>query len=391
MELLVSPIRCYSWGSRTAIATMQGRPEPTPQPEAELWMGAHPDSPSSVVRGDVSVRLDDAISADPVALLGPESVEHFGPRLPFMLKVLAAASPLSLQAHPDPATAARRYAEEAGVPVERRLYTDPYAKPELLVALDDFDTLCGFRDPRRSADVIETLGVPALTPVVDALRAGSVEQRLRSAVSMLLRWPSSERRGIVAAVVPAARRLGLDYVGELGDRFPEDMAVVVALLLNHVQLGSGEGIWMPDGNLHAYLSGTGVELLASSDNVLRGGFTPKRVDVDELLRVLRFEVLPDPVVKPVVLSGDMAEDMVTWPVPAAEFALVRMTVTRSGGLVELPAAGPRIVFCVTGTVVLDDGTPMDLRAGQSAFGPAGRCLSVRGDGTIFVATTGVTA
>ncbi len=385
MELLESSIRAYSWGSRTAIAAMQGRPGPTAQPEAELWMGAHPDSPSSVVRGGRAARLDDVISDDPVGLLGDDTVEQFGPRLPFMLKVLAAASPLSLQAHPDPVMAARRYAEEAHLPGEKRLYTDPYAKPELLVALDDFDTLCGFRDPGRSADVIESLDVDVLAPVIRVLRTGAVATRLRTAISMLLRWPANERRSVVTAVVSAARRLGLDYIVDLGEQFEDDMGIVVALLLNHVQLGAGEGIWMPDGNLHAYLRGIGMELLASSDNVLRGGFTAKRVDVEELIRVLRFEVLPDPVVKPVVL----APDVVTWPVPAPEFALIRTTVTRSGGVVTFEPAGPRIVFCVTGSVTLDDGTPIVLAGGQSAFGAAGRSLSVFGDGTVFVATTGV--
>jgi mannose-6-phosphate isomerase len=382
MELLESPVRGYSWGSHTAIAEMQGRPAPTTAPEAELWMGAHPDSPSTLIRDGVSQRLDEVIAAEPQRLLGAALVERFGPRLPFMLKVLAADSPLSLQAHPDSVIAARRYAEEAALPAGERLYTDPYAKPELLVAVDDFDTLCGFRDPNQSADVLASLDIGALEPVIASLRIGSVEARLRTAVNTLLRWPERLREPVVTAVVAATRALGIDYATDLGERFAADMGVVVALLLNHVELGAGDAIWMPAGNIHAYLRGIGVELLASSDNVLRGGFTEKRVDVDELMRVVRFEVLPDPVVKPVVL----APGVLTWPVPAAEFALVRADIT--GEPVRLEAGGPRLVFCSGGALTVDDGVPLGLTSGQSAFGPAGTPISISGDGVVFIATAG---
>ncbi len=382
MELLDSPVRGYDWGSHSVIARMQGRAFPTDAPEAELWMGAHPDSPSSVIRDGMPCRLDEVITAEPLEMLGPGVYRRFGRRLPFMLKLLAAESPLSLQAHPDPEVAARRYAQEARLPADERLYTDPYAKPELLVAIDDFDSLCGFRDPGRSADVLESLDVAELAPVIAALRTGPTGARLRTAVSALLRWPASERAQVVGAVVEACRRAGIGYAADLGDRFGADMGVIVALLLNHIELGTGDAIWMPAGNMHAYLRGTGVELLASSDNVLRGGFTRKRIDVDELIRVVRFEVLADPVVKPVVL----APGVLTWPVPVPEFALVRTDIGPEA--VRLEAAGPRVVFCCAGSVVVDDGEPVSLRGGQSAFGAAGHPVSISGEGTVFVASTG---
>ena len=381
MELLDNPIRDYAWGSRTAIAAMQGR-SPTENPEAELWMGAHPDSPSTLTRHGVRARLDDVIAAEP-GLLGADTVAEFGPRLPFMLKVLAAASPLSLQAHPDSATAARRYADEASVPADQRLYRDPFAKPELLVALDDFDTLCGFRDPSISADVLASLGVPALASVIETLRAGDAETRLRSATAALLKWPAPTRAAVVDAVVASARRRSLGYIADLGERFAGDMGVVVAVLLNHVKLSAGEAIWMPAGNLHAYLRGTGMEVLATSDNVLRGGFTAKRVDVDELMHVLRYEVLAEPVVKPVAPGPGIR----SWPVPATDFALLQVTLATSDAPVVLTGSGPRIVFCLTGSVHIDDGSPVDLVAGKAAFGPAGPHLALSGDGEVFVATT----
>jgi mannose-6-phosphate isomerase len=369
MEALVGQIRPYAWGSRTAIATLQGRPVPSDGPEAELWLGAHPDSPSSVVRSGAPVPLTDIIATAPAALLGGAAVTRFGPRLPFLLKVLAAAEPLSLQAHPDAERAREAYA--AG----HASYRDAYHKPELLVAVTEFDALCGFRDPAAAARDLAAIGVPELTPVVDALHAAD----LCAAVSALLEWPEPSRAGLVAA---AAQRGGL--AAQLAGRYPTDVGVLVALLLNRVRLEPGEAIWMPAGNLHAYLSGTGIEVMAASDNVLRGGFTSKPVDVPELLRVLRFEVLADPVVRAV----RVAPGLVTWPVPVPDFALYRALV--DGTEVTVPATGPRIALCLAGPVRVDDGAgEVRLDAGQAAIGAAGaKPVSVTGRGEVFVATTG---
>ncbi len=284
--------------------------------------------------------------------------------------MLAADEPLSLQAHPDPDRAREAYA--AGHPS----YRDGYHKPELLVAVTEFDALCGFRDPAASARVLAGFGVPALDPVVAALQAGD----LGTAVSTLLSWPSSGRRELVAAAAA-----GDTLAAELGARYPDDVGVVVALLLNRVRLAPGEGIWMPAGNLHAYLRGTGVEIMAASDNVLRGGLTPKPVDVPELLRVLRFEVLADPVVRPVRL----APGLVTWPVPVPDFALYRAQV--DGSEVAVPATGPRIALCLAGTVRVDDGTgEVTLVSGQAAVGPAvTKPVSVAGHGEVYLASTGL--
>jgi mannose-6-phosphate isomerase len=370
MEPLDGVIRPYAWGSRTAIAALQGRPVPSEGPEAELWLGAHPDSPATLPRPGGPVALTDLIATKPAALLGEAALARFGPRLPFLLKVLAAAQPLSLQAHPDPRRAREAY--EDGHPS----YRDPYHKPELLVAVTGFDALCGFRDPAASARVLDGLGAPELAPVIEALHAGD----LRTAVATLLEWPSAERPGLVAS---AAARDGL--AAELASQYPADVGVLVALLLNRVRLEPGEGIWMPAGNLHAYLSGTGVEIMAASDNVLRGGLTPKPVDVPELLRVLRFEVLADPVVRPVrVASG-----LVTWPVPVPDFALYRADV--DGSEVAVPASGPRIALCLAGAVLVDDGAgEVSLGAGQAALGAASaKPVVVNGRGELYLATTGL--
>jgi mannose-6-phosphate isomerase len=379
VQRLNNPIRGYAWGSRTVIAAMQGR-APTGEPEAELWIGAHPDQPSTLERSGESLAA--AIAAAPERMLGDRALAEFGPRLPFLLKVLAADEPLSLQAHPDARRARDRYA--AGDPN----YTDPHHKPELLVATSDFEVLCGFRDPKKSAEALQALEVPALAPVIDALGAG--DPGLRGAVNALLGWPEEGRRGLVEAIVTAGRRAGDDHafaagyamVERLADRYPGDVGVVVALLLNHVRLAPGEAIWLPAGNLHSYLRGVGVEVMAASDNVLRGGLTPKRVDVRELVEVLRFESLTDPVVRAV----DVAPGVRTWPVPAAEFALFRARLDDRVPTAELTLTGPRVALCVGGELsVADDDGAVTLHGGQAAFGPASdRPIRVSGRGDGFV-------
>lgn len=383
MEPLEGRIRPYAWGSRTAIAALQGRPA-SAEPEAELWLGAHPDSPALLSRPDGQISLLDLIAADPAALLGDAALARFGARLPFLLKVLAAEEPLSLQAHPGAEHAAEAYA--AGCDG----YRDGHHKPELLVAISDFDALCGFADPAASARVLSGLGVPALEPVVAALDAGD----LRAAVTTLLQWPEQGRAELVTAVASAAARVppsvapgaggGAALAVELAARYPDDLGVVVALLLNRVLLRPGEAIWMPAGNLHAYLHGTGIEIMAASDNVLRGGLTTKAVNVPELLRVLRFDVLDDPVVPPV----QVAPGVVTWSVPASEFALYRVQVHDSAAVVAAP--GPRIALCLAGVVRVDDGVAeARLAAGEAAVGAAApRPVSVTGSGELYLATTG---
>jgi len=317
---LTGVIRPYAWGSHTAIAELQGRPAPTEAPEAELWLGAHPDDPSIVGGAAGEVSLASFIGGNPQAQLGDRVLGEFGPRLPYLLKVLAAEAPLSLQAHPDLEYAKRAFARQQADPSLPKNYTDANHKPEMLVALTPFEALCGFRAPAAAADAIEALALPALDPVVKSLRDGD----LRSAVETLLSWPHDDRAALIDSVVAAARSHPGDdacaLAVSLAGYYPGDPGVLVALLLNHVRLQPGEAIWMPAGNLHAYLKGAGIELMAASDNVLRGGLTPKRVDVPELLKVLVFEVLDDPIRKPTELSPGV----LTWPVPVPDFVLYRL-------------------------------------------------------------------
>jgi mannose-6-phosphate isomerase len=377
---LHNQIQPYAWGSRTVLATLQGRPSPTAQPEAELWLGTHPAGPSMVHDGaQTASTLTDVIAKDPQAMLGDRVVGSFGPRLPYLLKVLAADRPLSIQVHPDAAQARAGFDREEAAAPAIRTYSDPYPKPELLVALTPFEALCGFRDPDVIAAELDGLGVAALSSVIEALRTGSVAQRLERALAMLLDWPVATRGDLVSSVVaahPLARRLASDY--------PADLGVVVALLLNHCHLRPGEAVFMPAGNVHAYLHGAGVEIMAASDNVLRCGLTGKHVDAAELRRIVRYEVLADPIYAPTVLGPGLTG----WRPPVAEFSLVRAVVS-AGAAVTLPGEGPRIVICVRGEATLRADTTSVLPSGRAVYIAADApSLDVSGDAEIFQATVG---
>jgi mannose-6-phosphate isomerase len=364
---LDGPIRPYAWGSRSFLATLQGRPVPAPDPEAELWLGAHPDAPALAD----GVPLGELISADPAGMLGPEVLDRYGVRLPYILKVLAAERALSIQVHPD--------AAQARVGFERGSsnYTDPHPKPELLVAITPFEGLCGFRDPATTADELAELGVPALKPVVEMLRTGDVGDRLREALATLLAWPAATRAELVGAVAASGHPLAALLAGD----YPGDIGVVVALLLNHVRLAPGEAIFMPAGNVHAYIRGAGVEILGASDNVVRAGLTAKPVEPDELMRLVRYEVLADPVYPATSLGVGLTE----WAPPVDEFRLIRGT-----GGTTLPGEGPRIVVCLRGNASLRSGAAtVALPPGAAVFlGADEPAVEVTGDAEVFQACPG---
>jgi mannose-6-phosphate isomerase len=328
-----------------------------------------------------SMPLPQLIADDPAGVLGGPAVARFGPRLPYLLKFLAAAQPLSLQVHPDAEQARAGYERENATDAAVRNYVDPYHKPELLVALEPFDALCGFRDPDESAEVLAGFEVPRLKPVIEALRTGSAELRLRTAVQRLFALGPD----VVADVRTATSH---PLVALLGEGYPDDVGVIMALLLNRFTLQPGEGVFVPAGTMHAYLSGVGIEVMAASDNVLRGGLTPKHVDTDELARILRYEALEPPVVRPEPLTGPVSE----WPTPTAEFSLTRAEPGTSPA--QLGGEGPRILLCVRGTAHLRCGDErLDLARGESVFVAAHEpAVTVTGrDATVFQAAPGTEA
>jgi mannose-6-phosphate isomerase len=398
VDLLDPVVQPYAWGSRTAIAELQGRQAPTARPEAELWMGAHPSAPSGLDRGGVRTTLDAVVAADPAGELGAQCAKRFGGRLPFLLKVLAAENALSIQVHPSRAQAEAGFREETerGLPPgdQARNYVDDWPKPEILCALTPFEVLAGMRTAADAAELLRELGVGELEPVAADLAAAPVPEALTAALGRVLNWPAEGRAALVAAVVAACERLAATDSGyaaacraivRLGAEHPGDLGVVAALLLRHAVLRPAEAVFLPAGGLHSYLHGIGVELLANSDNVVRAGLTGKHIDVPELLK-LTDPAVPVPVIEPRPLgAGVFAYDS-----PAPEFRLYLAEL--SAATIALPGGGPRLVLCAEGTATLRSaaGSELTVRRGESCFLSASdHTPTASGPAVIFLAESGI--
>jgi mannose-6-phosphate isomerase len=383
VELLRGAIRRYAWGSRTAIADFTGRSAPTAHPEAELWLGAHPADPAWVTTKDGDRSLLDVVRADPEGQLGPVVRGRFGDVLPFLVKVLAADEPLSLQAHPSTEQAVDGYQREdrMGVPLSSpvRNYRDRSHKPEILVAIEPFEALAGFRPVARTVELMRALAVAELAPVIDLLDGQSDADGLRLLFTTWITAPQPDLDSLVNAVLDGAvgylRSGATEFaeeartVLELGERYPGDAGVLASLLLNRLRLAPGEALYMPAGNLHSYLRGVGFEVMASSDNVLRGGLTPKHVDVPELLRVLDFTPAGEDLLHP-GLHQDGFE--LEYRTPATEFAVSMLTLDGDnlGHEVDAPCRhdGPQILVCADGVaVVRAKSDTLTLERGSAAW------------------------
>jgi mannose-6-phosphate isomerase len=393
MERLVGVVQPYAWGSPTVIPELLGV-EPSGEPQAELWFGAHPLAPS-MAAGEP---LDKIVDRDPEAVVGTASVDAFGPRLPFLVKIIAADRPLSLQAHPTRQQAEAGYAREeaAGVPRDapHRTYRDGWPKPEVLCALRDTEALCGFRDPSETYALFERLRVARVLPLVAPLGDESLPpmERLAVVFGRLLRL-NANRRPVVDEVLSVAAQVSDDgelgkfarTATEIGSSYPGDPGVLAALLMNRITLRPNEALYLPAGNLHAYLSGGGVEIMANSDNVLRGGLTPKHIDVAELLRVVDFTPGFGGLISPVEESPGAWR----YPTPAPEFALWRLEPGEDQ--LTVPATGGgRILLVTDGSAILSSRhEDLALARGESALVTATEEASIVGPATVFVGAPGV--
>lgn len=315
--------RDYAWGSSTLIAQYLGR-VPSGGPEAEVWLGAHPACPARVTGGrHDGTTLDAAIEAEGLAQ----------PAL--LLKVLAAAAPLSLQVHPDDARAREGFAREdaAGIPRDaaHRSYRDPYAKPELIVAVTPFEALCGFRSREEALATLDALAAldARIASVAEHVRSGDALEWLLSGAPEVAE--AVEAASAAAPELAATHPRDADTIARIAEAHPGDPGLLVALLLQRLTLAPGEALYLPAGNMHAYLEGLGMELMGPSDNVLRGGLTPKHVDVAELLAVVDRSPLADP-----RLPATPLEDAIAYR-PEAPFELRRVSGEHAIG-----AAGERV-------------------------------------------------
>ncbi len=389
---LIGVRQSYPWGTKDAIPSLIGQ-APDAKPWAEQWYGAHPlgDSPTP----------DGATLSEHLAQqqdqLGKAALMTFGRRLPFLMKILSAASPLSLQAHPTRQQAREGHARESllGVPLgaPERSFKDDWPKPETIVALTSFEALVGFRDPVRTAQLFEDLGVgDALASVIGPLRDRDGSPALQEVFLDVLSL--DDRRHLVDEVLGAAVN-HLDAPGELGlfartaveidEYFPSDPGILAALLLNRFSLEPGQALALAPGVMHSYLRGCCIEVMANSDNVLRGGLTAKHIDVDALLHVVSFAPTPAEVLLP---SG--SDGTYIYPTSFEEFELWLLQPT-DGSPLQVPRSDSgRICLVASGSFELSgDGDPVVLKPGKAVFIGAGEAIVARGEGQLFVAATGV--
>lgn len=390
MHLLDCPVQTYAWGDTQAIPELLGR-EPTGEPVAELWMGAHRLAPS-IANG---TPLNELIRNDPESMLGPEVASDFG-ELPFLAKILAAAKPLSIQAHPTLEQARAGFGRENEAGIERgareRVYSDPNHKPELVCALSVFDAKCGFRMIDQTRELFDELGGDELSPLREMLSSPKpAAEVLATTLTWLLELSSESANSLCQALVAqsvAGHWTGawfgpdLRWTPEIAQQYPGDIGSVVALLLNHVTLLPGQALFLGAGNLHSYLKGVAVEIMANSNNVVRGGLTPKHIDIPELLAV----VDTTPIEVPIQDAGPGSH---SFDAPVADFGLTRIVL---GDSREVVPAGPEIVFATEGNPVLTSvGTAQEitLSKGTVVFVPASEgAYRVSGLGVAWRATAG---
>jgi len=377
---LLNSIQDYEWGSPTAIPALLGTPNPEGKPQAELWMGAHPKAPSRLLdpqEGAVDgcqhgagapSSLAELVAAAPEEALGRPVAERFGKELPFLFKVLAAAKGLSIQVHPNLEQARAGFAREnaAGIPLSspERTYQDPNHKPEIICALTPFWGMCGFRPLKEIHAELARLGIAGVGGAAAAYEEAAPRATtdsapgLRAFLERILSLAGEEREATLARALEACRSLRseaprYDWVVRLGGQFPGDIGALAPLYLNLVLLEPGEALYLPAGELHAYLGGTGVELMANSDNVLRGGLTAKHVDLPELFSLLTFRTAPLEVVRPKRVNDSLEQ----YPTPTSEFRLARITLDHSSDYRAPLHRSIELLICIEGKGEISYGHP----------------------------------
>jgi mannose-6-phosphate isomerase len=387
-----NPIQNYAWGSFTAIAGLMGSNEPSDQPQAEIWMGAHPKASSSIRYQGAWHRLDQVIGRHPEQFLGHAAMDRFGNELPFLLKILAVSLPLSIQAHPNAVQAKRGFALENNQKVElnanHRNYKDERHKPECICALTPFWGLCGFRTKDEMLSLMESVWPEAHQPALKLLQ----DQGIKAFFENIMMLPKDARVDLVSQTVERIRALDgkaalFSWMLRLQQQYPGDIGVLSPLLLNLVELKPGQALFLNAGQLHAYLDGVGVEIMANSDNVLRGGLTPKHIDVPELLNILDFSAMRLNILEPQAM--DTFESYYTSPVD--DFRLSVIAVQPSKPCVcDNRSPVPEILLCTESAKGLQcrfKHTVVPLNKGRSLFVPAEVTgYSLHGCGTVYKAS-----
>lgn len=384
-------IQNYAWGSKSAIAQLMKRPAPTEKPEAELWLGAHPKSPSHVRVDDRWLDLEQWIAQNPNKILGPGVNAHFNGVLPYLLKILAAAQPLSIQAHPGKEQARQGYEIEnkRKVPMDagHRNYKDPNHKPECICALSPFWALCGFRNNVNILYILRDIWPYNYSNDLAVLEKVDLKTFFKQLMTM-----DSDRRStliceLIKNIPPDTNQNAIHrWMVQFQTLYPGDVGVLSPALLNLIELKPGEALALPAGQLHAYLDGLGIELMANSDNVLRGGLTPKHVDVPELIKVLDFNPNTPEILKPVGKSNHER----FYPSVSEEFKLfVVQPEPGKDYVVKDRPQMPEILLCTSGRALVRSQSiekPVELSQGHSVFVTAAADqYEIQGEAVIYKA------
>ncbi|CAH6070950.1 TPA: mannose-6-phosphate isomerase [Citrobacter koseri] len=368
MQKLINSVQNYAWGSKTALTELYGIANPSQQPMAELWMGAHPKSSSRIEGADgKAVSLRDVIEHDKATLLGESVAKRFG-ELPFLFKVLCAAQPLSIQVHPNKHNSEMGFAKEnaAGIPMDaaERNYKDPNHKPELVFALTPFLAMNAFREFSEIVSLLQPVS-GAHTAIAHFLQEPNAE-RLSQLFASLLNMQGDEKSRALAVLKAALNnQQGEPWqtIRVISEFYPDDSGLFSPLLLNVVKLNPGEAMFLFAETPHAYLQGVALEVMANSDNVLRAGLTPKYIDIPELVANVKFVAKPaDQLLTTPVKHGAELD----FPIPVEDFAFSLHDLSAQETAISQQSAA--ILFCVEGEAVLSKGEQrLVLKPGESAF------------------------
>jgi len=370
--ILKNPVQEYAWGSYSAIQELLGKTLPSDRPMAEMWMGAHPISPSEVLIGEQWRSLDEVIEGSPESILGKRVAEKFANKLPFLFKILAVSKPLSVQIHPNIEQAREGFAREnrLHIPLDapNRNYRDDNHKPELLLAITCFTCLKGFRRINEIIGLMERIAPTGLSNELTQLRKNPEASGLKSFFNSLMSMDKSRRKQVLGeAVSLAEKRADQDpsyhWMVQLTREYPEDIGVFSPVLLNFVELRPGDAMFLEAGELHSYLNGLAMELMANSDNVLRGGLTPKYRDVPELLKLVDFKTGPALPVRPERLGTCES----AYQTPAREFTLSLISVNKGKSFESQRDRSVEILICMEGE---GTGQVLALTKGRSVIVPS---------------------
>lgn len=367
MQKLNNSLQNYAWGSKTALTELYGIENPQGLPMAELWMGAHPKSPSTVEVNGVTRSLRDVINDDQVATLGAAVAQRFG-ELPFLFKVLCADQPLSIQVHPSKTAAEAGFAREnaAGIPLSaaERNYKDANHKPELVYALTPFQAMNGFRELPEIVSLLEP--VAGAHPQIAHFLENASEAALAKLFATLLSLKDESKTralGVLKSALNAREGEPWQTIKTIASDYPDDNGLFSPLLLNVITLQPGEAMFLFAETPHAYLKGVALEVMANSDNVLRAGLTPKFIDIPELLANLKFEAKP---AATLLTQPQTQGDSLNFPIPVEDFAFAIHTLSATPQTLAQHSAA--LLFCIEGQAVIEKaGQQLVLQPGESCF------------------------